>query len=654
MLCVTVAQSRHVLTYISAQICAVRGSTVDIRCSYRQLPTVKRHSVPVERILWFTEMQDKEPVDLRTNMEYAGRAKYYCDRTTCTLRIVGLRETDSAEYKFKFKDRPMRRFIASPGVTLSVTDPDLQVQVRRSYSTWGELFCHSTCHLPDRPSYIWYKNGQRIQTETSSSYSDYFDAADSYSCAVKGHEDFPSPPMCVFSQICNRVTYSNRSICAIKGSSVDISCMYNSSEDHVESRLWFSPERSDQWMNAEDLREDSQFAGRVQVIDTEGGRSTLRITDLRESDSAEYHFKFTTPSFEWRSSLPGTTLTVTALQVRVIRKTVHQSHTEAQLFCWSSCSPAGHFSFVWFKNGKKNTTEETSTYTDFFYPGDNISCAFKGHEDSHSVSLYAPKLPSVSVSPSAEIVEGSSVTLTCSSDANPAAKYTWYKNGNPGLPPSKQTQIVQSSRNQSKLIFSSVQPSDSGEYNCTAENKVGRTTSKLIFIDVKYAPKLPSVSVSPSAEIVEGSSVTLTCSSDANPAANYTWYKENEDSPKASGQIFTISNVIAEHSGNYYCEAQNTRGRRSAALYLIVVAGASRSHIVILPPFLLVIVFIFVVLWIRFPNQQRELRRRLNNRAQSLPRLTCPLHVRCVFSEAANHLYSLLPTRWQPEFSSWL
>ena len=82
------------------------------------------------------------------------------------------------------------------------------------------------------------------------------------------------------------------------------------------------------------------------------------------------------------------------------------------------------------------------------------------------------------------------------------------------------------------------------------------------------APKLPSVSVSPSAEIVEGSSVTLTCSSDANPAANYTWHKENGDSPKASGQIFTITDFRAEHSGNYYCEAQNRRGRHNSTLQL--------------------------------------------------------------------------------------
>ena len=67
--------------------------------------------------------------------------------------------------------------------------------------------------------------------------------------------------------------------------------------------------------------------------------------------------------------------------------------------------------------------------------------------------------------------------------------------------------------------------------------------------------------------------MTLTCSSDANPAANYTWYKEDEDSPTASGQIFTITNITAEHGGKYQCEAQNTHGRSKATLHLTVGAG---------------------------------------------------------------------------------
>ncbi|KAM8772403.1 B-cell receptor CD22-like [Acanthopagrus schlegelii] len=492
-----------------------------------------------------------------------------------------------------------------------------------------------------------------------------------------------SPGEGVDGQTCNRVIYTDRSICASKGSSVDISCTYNSYYT-IRSKFWFSPERSHQWQSPsqpEDLSEDAQFAGRVQVFESERGRSTLRITDLTESDSARYHFKFnTTGSFEWRSSLPGTTLTVTALQVQVTRITVHQSDTEAELKCHSSCSPAARLSYVWFKNRQKVKGVETSSFKGRVYPGDIISCALKGHENYDSPPVYAPRLPSVSVSPSAEIVEGSSVTLTCSSDANPAANYTWYKkNGDPDLQPlSKDPQ----------LVFSSIQSSDSGEYNCTAENQLGRRTSEYIYInvtyaprlpsvsvspsaeivegssvtltcssdanpaanytwykekqkllhgqrrvyhfssissedrgnyscksenqygeimsssvsvDVQYAPRLPSVSVSPSAEIVEGSSVTLTCSSDANPAANYTWYKENEDSPKASGQIFTITDFRAEHSGNYSCEAQNRRGRNKTSVHLTVAVNSTKiKNIIRLTLVVLMLIpLLLLSLWMR-------------------------------------------------------
>uniref|UniRef100_A0A671WUN8 Ig-like domain-containing protein n=1 Tax=Sparus aurata TaxID=8175 RepID=A0A671WUN8_SPAAU len=240
------------------------------------------------------------------------------------------------------------------------------------------------------------------------------------------------------------------------------------------------------------------------------------------------------------------------------------------------------------------------------------------------------------------IVEGSSVTLTCSSDANPAAKYTWYKenqmlsqgpdgiyhississedggnyycksenlhgeinssflfidceyktfkNVHHSLFLARQIYLRSDAnpaanytwyKEKQKLIqgpegvyhFSSISSEDRGNYYCKSENQYGEINSSSLFIDVQYVPKLPSVSVSPSAEIVEGSSVTLTCSSDANPAANYTWYKENEDSPKASGQIFTITDFRAEHSGNYSCKAQNSRGRQNSTLQLLVVAG---------------------------------------------------------------------------------
>lgn len=53
-----------------------------------------------------------------------------------------------------------------------------------------------------------------------------------------------------------------------------------------------------------------EYVGRVQVVEPERGLSTLMITDLRDIDSAEYRFTFTSRGFEWRSDLPGTTLTI--------------------------------------------------------------------------------------------------------------------------------------------------------------------------------------------------------------------------------------------------------------------------------------------------------------------------------------------------------
>uniref|UniRef100_A0A3Q1JA76 Ig-like domain-containing protein n=1 Tax=Anabas testudineus TaxID=64144 RepID=A0A3Q1JA76_ANATE len=248
---------------------------------------------------------------------------------------------------------------------------------------------------------------------------------------------------------------TDRSVCVSKGSSVNISCTYNSYYK-VTSKFWFRPERGPQWKNpsqSEDLRTDSQRK-------------------------------------------PGSTVTlINIYKHRVIIICSHQ-------------------------------------YSD-------------------------PSIrPSVLVSPS-EIVEGISVTLTCSSDTNPAAKYTWYKR-NQSLPLSSGD----------IYHFTSISSEDRGIYYCKSEDHY----SVDVFVDVQYPPNLPSVSVSPS-EIVEGSSVNLTCSSDANPAANYTWYKENEESPKASGQIFTITDIRAEHSGIYYCEVQNIRGRHNSTLHLTLSTG---------------------------------------------------------------------------------
>uniref|UniRef100_A0A9J7YQ84 Ig-like domain-containing protein n=1 Tax=Cyprinus carpio carpio TaxID=630221 RepID=A0A9J7YQ84_CYPCA len=89
-------------------------------------------------------------------------------------------------------------------------------------------------------------------------------------------------------------------------------------------------------------------------------------------------------------------------------------------------------------------------------------------------------------------------------------------------------------------------------------------------------PKNISVSISPSGEIVEGDSVTLSCNSDAKPAAEINWFKEGK--PVESGRIYSISNICSCHSGEYKCRSRNKHGEiESDAVKLNVMYAAEKS-----------------------------------------------------------------------------
>ncbi|XP_065815919.1 B-cell receptor CD22-like [Labrus bergylta] len=353
-----------------------------------------------------------------------------------------------------------------------------------------------------------------------------------------------------------RVTHSSAQICAVKGSTVEIPCTYTypstirQQTTVVQSRFWFTKDRYE----PVDVRTDPDYSGRVEYLFHENV-CTLRIKNLTERDSAVYKFMFTTnqPGGSLTGD-EGVTLSITDLQVQVERKRNH-----AELKCYSSCNVADNPSYVWYRNEKKMIAE-TSSIRVSVHENNKYSCSVKGREDSRSPEVYAPKLPSVSVSPSAEIVEGSSVTLTCSSDANPAATFKWYK----------RNQTPQYLHEGAQLVFNYIQPSASGEYYCGSENKLGRKRSGYVSINVKYAPSVCSASVSPAGEIRENSRVTVTCSCDANPAPEYTWYNVNgRELSKESELVF--SSVQSSDSGRYYCKAKNDLGERTSGYVKVEV-----------------------------------------------------------------------------------
>ncbi|XP_054459673.1 uncharacterized protein LOC129095303 [Anoplopoma fimbria] len=116
---VTVIQGQDYLgvTYTSTQICALKGSTVNIPCTFTYPST---GNDGVEGGLWFTKGRSRSHVDLTTDSHYRDRVEYRRHEDDCTLRIKDLRESDSAEYEFK-PNQPGGGLTGSPGVFLSVT-----------------------------------------------------------------------------------------------------------------------------------------------------------------------------------------------------------------------------------------------------------------------------------------------------------------------------------------------------------------------------------------------------------------------------------------------------------------------------------------------------------------------------------------------------
>ncbi len=60
--------------------------------------------------------------------------------------------------------------------------------------------------------------------------------------------------------------------------------------------------------------------------------------------------------------------------------------------------------------------------------------------------------------------------------------------------------------------------------------------------------------------IVEGDSVTLSCSSDSNPPAEISWFKGRTF--VGSGRIYSISKIRSDHSGEYKCKSINKHGEK--------------------------------------------------------------------------------------------
>uniref|UniRef100_A0A3B1KKF9 Ig-like domain-containing protein n=1 Tax=Astyanax mexicanus TaxID=7994 RepID=A0A3B1KKF9_ASTMX len=247
------------------------------------------------------------------------------------------------------------------------------------------------------------------------------------------------------------VTYDQQEICAVKGSTVSMTGRFQHPEGlKVTETFWIRD--SFTILSWPDLRTASDYSGRVEYSVNEQNHVSFKLSNVIKRDEQEYCLRIITNEEKQRYlGRPGVTLRVTGKTRSII--SIQKNTTQQFKLQYNSIQKLynqyGRISPI-------HCSEDAGSY----------SCAQETLKSD--LSLDPPKNVSVSNSSSGGIVEGSSVTLTCSSDANPPVEnYTWFKGSS----------SVGTGGNYSIPNISS---EDSGEYTCQSRNELGERRSLLM------------------------------------------------------------------------------------------------------------------------------------------------------------------------------
>ncbi|XP_068077026.1 B-cell receptor CD22-like [Danio rerio] len=360
------------------------------------------------------------------------------------------------------------------------------------------------------------------------------------------------------------VNYNPLHICALKDSSVIMSCTFTYPTGHQIMKVFWNKDLVIHGEEHADLSEDPEYSQRLQYLGDKQQNCTVRLSHVTKKDEHMYYCRIITNVTKERwIGKPGVRLSVTDLQLESPERVTEGD--SVRLTCKSSCKLTDTPTFIWYRNSQRltgNIGNKLILKSVRREDAGRYRCAVDGHTlTSPEVYLnvtYPPKSVSVSISGSAVIMSGDSVTLSCSSDSNPPAQIFWYK----GIEYVEYGGIFN---------ISKISSDDSGEYECRARNDHGDKYSDPVTLDVQYPPRNISVSINGSAVIVSGDSVGLMCISDSNPPAlSFSWFKENQSSAVGSGQSFS-----AVQSGRFYCEAHNPHGAQRSDAVTVTVKGHS-------------------------------------------------------------------------------
>ncbi|NXP56223.1 SN protein, partial [Heliornis fulica] len=171
--------------------------------------------------------------------------------------------------------------------------------------------------------------------------------------------------------------------------------------------------------------------------------------------------------------------------------------------------------------------------------------------------------------------KGTAVILLCTVESNPPSQITLLKGGQlvAVSPPTGdhhpgRSGSIPPTPNALRLELWDASEEDEGEYECQADSPLGSTHMSL-----PLRVHAVRVEVRPSAEVPEGTDVTLTCrDTGAHVGTSYTWYKNGRWLAEGLDASFALPAARRTDAGAYACQVgRGQRGRRAPPAALRVL-----------------------------------------------------------------------------------